>query len=561
MLDTKHIGRAKDILAGNWTGSYTMPAPKLYPHQWNWDSGFIAIGYSRFDTKRAITELKRLFSAQWTNGMLPQIVFNKEKLGGYFPEPDFWQAGRSGKIPTGALTSGITMPPIHALAVLKVYENAQKPDEVLPFLRWVYPRLLSFHRYLYRERDPEGTGLVYIRHPWESGMDNSPMWDLVLERIDLKSIKVPPYERRDLKSGVAADSRPKDSEYDRFVFLVDLARRVNYDEARIREESPFLIYGPLFNSVLSASNEALVKIAEILGEPYVEPEGWFDTTCRAISEKLYHEEHGMFAFYDGVEGRLLEVDTAAGFMPLFAGAASPSQAARLYEYLDSKSFCALHQGNCFSIPNFDTQKEGFDRKNYWRGPIWININWMLMQGLKRYGFVQKAGSVAKDILELPVRFGFHEYYDSFDGRGYGSTDFSWTAALFIDTAFQTYSKTGTATLTTRIKNLLVRDIILNDEGEAAEVSPEKLAEEMLSTIKDIKAAFYTDEGVVDYEAIRKSQEYAGYRRLTAALRSFDPTLLTDDARGLAFWINLYNSIIVDGIIALHIKESGVFSPG
>jgi neutral trehalase len=96
----------------------------------------------------------------------------------------------------------------------------------------------------------------------------------------------------------------------------------------------------------------------------------------------------MFDFYDIKEGVLLDVDTAAGFTPLFCGAASPEQASRLYDYLNSTSFCALHQGNCFSIPNFDTQKEGFERTNYWRGPIWININWMIMQGLRRYGFLQ-----------------------------------------------------------------------------------------------------------------------------------------------------------------------------
>lgn len=557
MLDSlsRHITRAKDILDGNWAGSYTRPAPRLYPHQWNWDSGFIAIGYSRYDTQKAITELKRLFSAQWTNGMLPQIVFNKENLGNYFPEPDFWQAGVSGKTPHGTLTSGITMPPVHALAVLRVYENAKRPDEVVPFLRWIYPRLTAQHRYLYRERDPEGMGLVYIRHPWESGMDNSPMWDIVLKRIDLKSVKVPRYMRRDLDRGVPPESRPADLDYDRFVYLVDLARRHKYDEKAIRQKSPFLLYGPLFNSVLSASNEALVKIAEVIGEPYAEPEEWLKVTSHAISEKLFHDEHRMFDFYDGIERRLLEVDTAAGFMPLFAGAASTEQASQLYEYLNSKSFCALHQGNCFSIPNYDTQKEGFDRKNYWRGPIWININWMLMQGLRRYGFVQKADSVAKDILELPVRFGFHEYYDSFDGRGYGSSDFSWTAALFIDTAYQTYTSAEAPTLTAKIKNLLLRDIVLNDEGEPAEVSTDKLAQEILSTIKDIKGKYYSDLGKVDYDSIRKSPEYADYKRLTASLRNFTPDLLTDDAKRLAFWLNLYNAIVVDGIIVLGLKSS------
>lgn len=48
--------------------------------------------------------------------------------------------------------------------------------------------------------------------------------------------------------------------------------------------------------------------------------------------------------------------------------------------------------------------------------------------------------LANDILQLPIRFDFYEYYDSFDGRGYGSKDFSWTAALFIETAYENYKK-------------------------------------------------------------------------------------------------------------------------
>jgi hypothetical protein len=551
----QHIKKAKAVLNGNWTGSYTMPAAKLYPHQWNWDSGFTAIAYSHYDTRRAIDELTSLFKAQWKNGMVPQIVFNEKKLGGYFPEPDFWQAELCGNAPEGALTSGITMPPIHALVALKIYKNARRPIDVVPFLEWIYPRLLSSHRYLYDERNPDGAGLAYIRHPWESGMDNSPMWDLVLKKVDLETVKIPPYRRKDLLSGVKAEMRPRDEDYDRFVFLVDIFRKLKYDEKAIRSECPFLIYGPLFNSILCASNEALIKIADILGEPYKEAEAWYGLTSKAISEKLYHAEHGMFDFFDLVERVLLDVDTAAGFLPLFCGAASPEQASKLYDYLNSKSFCSLHQGNCFSVPNYDTQKEGFERTNYWRGPIWININWMLMQGLRRYGFRQKADSVAKDILELPIRFGFREYYDSFNGVGYGSSDFSWTAALFIDTAYETYKKTGERPFMARIKKKLWGDFILNDETEAADIAFERVPQRMLSTIKDIKSRFYTDAGKVDYDSLKKSREYAEYKKIAARLRGYDLDLLKDENQGLAFWINLYNTIVVDGIIALGIESS------
>jgi hypothetical protein len=551
----KYIRAAKSVLINNRSSAYTLPSSSLYPHQWNWDSGFIAIGYSHFDTEWAMKELESLFSAQWKNGMLPQIVFNKDKLGQYFPEPDFWQTELSPDAPEGFLTSGITMPPIHAVAVLKIYENSSNENKVAPFLQWIFPKLLSLHRYLYRERDYAGDGLIYIRHPWESGMDNSPTWDKVLKKIDLSHVKLPSYYRKDTKSGVSPEMRPTKEYYDYFVYLIELFKNEKYDEKEISKKCPFLVCGPLFNAILCASNEALMKISDILNEPYSEIEQWYNLTAESIRKRLYHKERGVFDAFDIRSGELLELETASGFMPIFGGAASREQADRIYQYLNSKSFCALHQGNCFTIPSFDTQKEGFKRENYWRGPVWININWMLSQGLRRYGFLQKADSLSRHILELPMRFGFSEYFDSFDGRGYGSKDFSWTASLFIDTAYEIYVKTRKGGFIDMTKSILIRDRLLNRTGEPFDVAGITISQEMLQAMKELKANYYTPEGTVDYESIKVSNEYRQYKGIIAALRKFDPSLLRDERQQLAFWINLYNTIVVDGIIETNVKES------
>ena len=117
----EHLAQAKAVLAGNWAQGYTRPARGLYPHQWNWDSAFIAIGYANYDPERGREELRHLFAGQWPSGMVPHIVFNPRHLGGYFPEPDFWQC------PQGRQTSGITMPPLHAVACLRLYRLS--PDQ------------------------------------------------------------------------------------------------------------------------------------------------------------------------------------------------------------------------------------------------------------------------------------------------------------------------------------------------------------------------------------------------------------------------------------------------
>ena len=52
--------------------------------------------------------------------------------------------------------------------------------------------------------DPEKTGLVYIRHPWESGLDNSPNWDRPLGNIPIDRVRLPAYRRKDLTHTVPA---------------------------------------------------------------------------------------------------------------------------------------------------------------------------------------------------------------------------------------------------------------------------------------------------------------------------------------------------------------------
>lgn len=89
---------AAEVLAANWTGRSTVPSRKLYPHQWSWDSAFIAIGLRHLSPLRAQTELETLLAAQWGDGRIPHIVFNPSvPLDAYFPSPDFWRSSTAGR--------------------------------------------------------------------------------------------------------------------------------------------------------------------------------------------------------------------------------------------------------------------------------------------------------------------------------------------------------------------------------------------------------------------------------------------------------------------------------
>ena len=68
-------------------------------------------------------------------------------------------------------------------------------------------------------------------------------------------------------------------------------------------------------------------------------------------------------------------------------------------------------------------------------------------------------------------------------------------------------------------------------------------------------AFDLERGLVDYQRLRSSDSFARYRECTAHLARFDPAELVSRNEKLAFWINLYNALIIDGVIACGLKRS------
>jgi hypothetical protein len=93
-LDHDQLAReAIRVLIQNWHGHATVPSRRLYPHQWSWDSAFIALGQLHVAPQRAAMELLSLFGAQWADGRIPHIAFNPAVADdAYFPGPSFWRS-------------------------------------------------------------------------------------------------------------------------------------------------------------------------------------------------------------------------------------------------------------------------------------------------------------------------------------------------------------------------------------------------------------------------------------------------------------------------------------
>ena len=429
---TTLLDSAWQVLDANWTGTSTIPSRSLYPHQWSWDAAFIAVGRSWTDQRRAQSELESLFAAQWANGMLPHIVFNPAAPpGSYFPGPDFWDAGRAvgraGR--SGPASSGITQPPIHARAALQVYQRASDTGEARAFLARLFPKLSAQHDYLAGSRDPAGHGLAVIVHPWESGMDNAPIWDDDLELAVPPGV-LPPYRRHDLVHADPAD-RPTAAAYDRFVYLAVTYRDAGYDDSTLLATSPFLVEDPLFNAIWCWSAHALAEIATILGE---DPGPHRELAARISAGMLAHlwdPASGRFHAWDVRGGRLLRKNTISSLMPLLDPALPAAQVAAISADLASPHFRPDAPG-AFPVPSHDLLAPEFDRRRYWRGPVWINTNWLLWHGLRQHGAPGPAAEIAASAVALARLSGWREYFDPFSGEGYGSTDFSWSAALVTD---------------------------------------------------------------------------------------------------------------------------------
>jgi mannosylglycerate hydrolase MGH1-like protein len=442
------LKKAKLTLEKNWNGRFTIPSPTLYPHQWSWDSAFIAIGNSYYHPERAIKEIESLFDAQWKNGMVPHIVFN-EREKTYFPSADFYEITRSDNAPRHIGTSGMTQPAVHAISCYYIYKNSDDKTKAKEFLNNIFPKLKGFHRFLMTDRDPEMSGLVTILHPWESGMDNSPLWDEPLSRINVKEKDLPKFKRLDIIAvGGESETRTSDWVYDRFIYLIEIMKKYDYDQKRIYKTFPFKIKDVLFSTILYVANKYLIKIADIIGKEEDEDKSeirqWMSRTEQNFYEyfipsddkgqrKFGANEQSLFYDYDLVAGRQIRKKTVASLVPIYTGLIPKQEAEVILRWITHAHFCG-EGSNCHvpTIPSTDLEVSYFKPITYWRGPVWINTNWIIWLGLQKYGFKREAELIKQGVLELVENHGFREYYNPYEGKGLGGKDFSWSAALAID---------------------------------------------------------------------------------------------------------------------------------
>jgi mannosylglycerate hydrolase len=411
------IDQAVAVLKENDRGGYTIPTKGLYPFQWNWDSCLTALGQRHFDADRAWTEIETLFAHQWPDGMVPHIVFHVHD-DGYFPGPDVWRSGR----PTP--TSGITQPAVAGFAVRALHASDPDRGRATERARALLPKVDAWHRWFYAMRDPAGEGLVAIIHPWESGRDNSIDWDAAFERVPTDGVE--PYVRRDTQHADPAH-RPTKAQYDRYLWLVQKFRGRDWDNRQLHDASPFRIVDPGFNAILLRSCAELAELADILGEAEIaEVNRARAAKGLAAMERLWSEPDGQYLCLDRATDSLVDSPSIGGLLAAFA--AVPAKRARAI----AATIERLAGQAAYIVPSHPPGAPGFESKRYWRGPVWLVVNYMIADGLRRAGEGGVADRIARSSLDLIARSGFAEYYDPLSGEPLGGGRFTWTAAMVLE---------------------------------------------------------------------------------------------------------------------------------
>lgn len=365
---------------------YTIPSPDAYPYQWLWDSCFHAIILSHFDLIGAKAEILALLSKQFQNGMIPHMIYWKNDKKASFPEIEWGKDG----------TSTITQPPMVAYAIWEIFQKDR--DET--FLKSTYRHLYHFYKYLLSDRDPHNNHLIGIMNPDESGEDNSPRFDLPLS-LPAKQTREESLKRR--------------------LELVAQNIECKFD-APFCMRNFFWVKDTSFNSIMVANLKVLAKIARKIGQNtdavYFAEEA--ENISKAMRELML--ENGIFYSTHGENYKKIKVKTWAIFTPLFAGILTQKEAEELIsDHLLNKNEFRTN----FPVPTTSLDEPSFDPRGFWRGSVWIGVNWFIYKGLLNYGFDRLAKQIKQSSVALIEKSGFREYFDPNTGEGLGAMNFSW----------------------------------------------------------------------------------------------------------------------------------------
>lgn len=146
---------------------------------------------------------------------------------------------------------------------------------------------------------------------------------------------------------------------------------------------------------------------------------------------------GRFFASIGEAGNVVDSETIVSLMPLLAASLPERYVNELCTSIeDPERFATTRR-----LPTVAHRDEGFSSERMWRGPVWINTNWLVAYGLRLHGCAELADRIEQESLDLVAASGPCEYFSPLDGAKppRATTCFSWSAALMVDMAVRATS--------------------------------------------------------------------------------------------------------------------------
>ncbi|MCZ9880311.1 glycogen debranching protein [Arthrobacter sp. B2a2-09] len=362
--------------------------------------------------------------------MIPHIVFSGNSTD-YFPGFDRWGTESAQARPSGIKSSGICQPPVHAIALRHILDRGREnggadQEAAESFLAESFDSWLAWHRWLATVRDPDATGLIEIHHGWESGFDNSPRWDGPYTRVQPGT--VPAFTRRDTLHVADTSERPDDSEYTKYLWLVQQMASVAYDDAAVPNVVGFRVRDVFFSAIMAASSDVLAGLGEEIGRRSdAEELRGFARRFRDGVASTIDPVSGLARDYDILAREWISTDTVSGFAPLVSGGDGVLLAAQRKLLLGPDWMG--HPRLRFALPpSTSPSSAAFRPRTYWRGPVWPFLNLLLGWASRRDGQNEIYEALKTASLDQLADLRFGEYYEPFTGEPLGSLNQAWTAA-------------------------------------------------------------------------------------------------------------------------------------
>jgi len=178
-----------------------------------------------------------------------------------------------------------------------------------------------------------------------------------------------------------------------------------------------MVVDPGFNAMLLQSISDVGSLARDIGEIEIANacESMFSKGIESL-ETLWNEKLGQYVCLDRVTQMHINNASIGGLIPVL------TQIPRHRKQTIAKTLGRFTTR--FGIPSQDPASAQFERYRYWRGPIWLIINYMIAEGLKDGDHDDLSQLICDTSLDLIRTSGFAEYYDPVEGVACGGQSFS-----------------------------------------------------------------------------------------------------------------------------------------